>query len=88
MIQAGITDLAEAESLAQRIRDTLGTPYVLEGRSIRVGASVGYTLTSDQGYGLERLITCADTALLDAKASGGGIAAYREPVVLDFRRAG
>lgn len=88
VIQSGISDPADAELLAQRIRDTLGALYTLEGRSIQVGASVGYTLTFDQGYGLERLIACADTALLDAKASGGGIAAYREPVILDFRRAG
>ncbi|MXP44563.1 GGDEF domain-containing protein [Allopontixanthobacter sediminis] len=88
VIQSGIADLAEAELLAQRIRNALGAPYKLDGRTIQVGASVGYTLTSEQGYGLEHLVSCADQALLDAKGLGGGIAVFREPTVLDFRRAG
>lgn len=88
VIQSGISNVAEAELLAKRIRETLGAPYILDGRSINISASVGYTLSSDQGHSLEHLVSCADAALLDAKRSGSGIAAYREPVVLDFRRAG
>jgi diguanylate cyclase (GGDEF)-like protein len=88
VIQSGLSDAGEAELLAERIRLSLGAPYKLDGRSIQVGVSVGYAPSSEQGYDLERLIACADTALLEAKAAGGGIAAYREPVVLKFRLAG
>jgi diguanylate cyclase (GGDEF)-like protein len=87
VIQSGLSHPGEAELLAQRMMRALGEPFGLGGRSIRIGTSIGYTLSSDQGYDLERLIACADTALLEAKAAGGGISAYREPVVLDFRRA-
>ena len=69
-------------------RRSLGEPFGLAGRSIQIGASVGYALSSQQGHNIEQLIACADTALLDAKASAGGISAYHEPVVLDIRRAG
>ncbi|MCW2404608.1 diguanylate cyclase (GGDEF)-like protein [Sphingobium sp. B1D7B] len=88
VIQSNLTDPSEAEALAQRIRLTLGEPYMLDGRSLRVGASVGYTLTSYQGFVLDHLMACADTALLEAKTSGVGVAAYRDGVVLNFRRAG
>jgi diguanylate cyclase (GGDEF)-like protein len=88
VIQSGLSDPSEAELLAERIRLSLSAPYRLDGRSIQVGVSIGYTLSSEQGHDLERLIACADTALLEVKAAGGGISAFHEPVVLKFRLAG
>lgn len=88
VIQSGLSQPGEAELLAARLRHALGEPFSIEGRSIRTGASVGYALSSQQGHDLERLIACADTALLQAKASGGGISAYQEQVVPHFRLAG
>ena len=88
VVQSGLSDAGEAELLAERIRQSISVPYRLDGHWIQIDVSVGFTLSSDQGYDLERLIACADTALLEAKAVGGGIAAFREPVVLDFRLAG
>lgn len=88
VIQSGMMHGDEAALLADRILRSLSEPYRLGERSIQVGVSVGYTLSSEQGYDLDRLIACADTALLEAKAAGGGISAFYEPVLLNFRRAG
>jgi diguanylate cyclase (GGDEF)-like protein len=88
VIQSRLTHPDEAHLLAERLRRSLGEPFSLGGRSIRIGASVGYVLSSQEGYDLERLIACADTALLEAKASKDGVCAFQQPVVLEFRRAG
>ena len=88
VVQSGLSDLDEAGKLAERIRAALGEPFSLEGRSIQIGSSVGYAVSSDQGHDLDRLVACADTALLEAKAFGGGVAAFHQRAVLDFRAAG
>lgn len=88
VVQSDLSHPGEAEGLAERIRSSLGKPFRVGDAAIRVGASVGYALSSEHGYDLERLVACADAALLEAKASGGGVSAYREPAVIAFRRAG
>jgi diguanylate cyclase (GGDEF)-like protein len=88
VVQSAMSNPGEVELLAARLRRSLGEPFRLDGRTVQIGASVGYVLSSQQGHDLERLIACADSALLDAKASGGGVRAYMEPLPVDLRRAG
>jgi diguanylate cyclase (GGDEF)-like protein len=64
----------EAEALARRIIDALGAPYVVEGRRVVVGASVGLAFAAggDAGAGPDVLLKNADMALYRAKAEGRG----------------
>jgi diguanylate cyclase (GGDEF)-like protein len=72
VLQAGILREDEARLLAHRIVRTLSAPYVIEGQEVRVGASVGIALAPHNGVTLDRLATCADAALYQAKRKGRG----------------
>ncbi|WFU51610.1 PAS domain S-box protein [Sinorhizobium terangae] len=62
----------EAFRVAQRIIDTLSEPFVIEGVSATVGASVGIAFAPDDGTSADELIKAADIALYNAKSSGRG----------------
>lgn len=62
----------EAEVLAARILMSLGRPYYLKGRELRLGASLGLSLYPADGDRLDDLLDAADTAMYQAKAAGGG----------------
>jgi diguanylate cyclase (GGDEF)-like protein len=72
VVQAGLEHDSEAEMLARRIIKQLSQPYEIDGKTIRIAASVGIALAPDQGMDLERLIGCADRALYQAKRAGKG----------------
>lgn len=58
-----------AEQLAKRLLEGLDTPMHMEGRPVRVGASIGVTL-SHSGDDSTTLIRRADAAMYRAKAAG------------------
>ena len=60
---------ADAEELAARILFALEQPFVLCGKSARVGSSIGIALT-DAPIGLEDLLNKADAAMYEAKGAG------------------
>jgi diguanylate cyclase (GGDEF)-like protein/PAS domain S-box-containing protein len=76
-----MTDLAEADEVAQRLVDAIGEPMRLsEGNDVQVGASIGIaTAGDDDFYGLdagaaaEMLLRNADLAMYQAKTRGGGL---------------
>ena len=76
VVQSGTRHPSEADLLARRIVRAISQPYAIEGRTITIGTSVGYALSSECGSDLDRLIACADAALLRVKLGGGGIGAY------------
>lgn len=61
----------EAAALAKRIIVALTRPTDVQGRQLRVGASIGVTFC-ERGLGVEALLIQADTALYAAKAAGRG----------------
>ncbi len=62
-----------AERLAQRLVETLGMPYDLDGKRAIVGVSVGIALaTQGQTFHPDTLLKDADIALYRAKAEGRG----------------
>lgn len=70
MILTGIA-LDEAERRAQRIIDDIRTlPFVWEGRSFRIGASIGIAVASPQIASGTDLLIAADTACYAAKERG------------------
>ncbi|AHF03712.1 diguanylate cyclase [Marichromatium purpuratum 984] len=61
--------------LAERIQQALTTPFVIDGHSLLISASIGIALHPDDARSTDALISHADAALHTAKAEGRG--AYR-----------
>jgi len=58
----------DVEQLRVRIENSLNAPYVLEGRSIDVGASIGSSRHASRVQTLDALLIAADIALSQKKA--------------------
>lgn len=62
--------LPPAETLAQRIIETLSQPYVIEGHTILIGASIGLCVAPRDATSAEDLLKCGDLAMYHSKAAG------------------
>lgn len=68
-----LSDVSNAAEIAQRVLTALESPMAVEGRMLRVRASIGVALTSpDSREGADTLVRQADTAMYESKARGGG----------------
>jgi diguanylate cyclase (GGDEF)-like protein len=74
VIQSGKEQPAGAERLAEALVNTLKAPFVINGRSLFVGASIGIAFVPDDGTESEDLMKAADIALYTAKSDGRGCA--------------
>ncbi len=54
--------------LARRILDAIGEPYLLDGHSVVIGASIGIAMSPGDGDDSEKLLKSADMALSRAKS--------------------
>jgi diguanylate cyclase (GGDEF)-like protein len=72
IVQVGISQAADATSLADRIIETLGHPYDIEGQQAVIGASVGISVAPLDGVSPDQLLRNADLALYRAKGHGRG----------------
>lgn len=79
VIQPGIRHEDEARLLARRIRRSVSASYAIEGHEIRIGISIGVSLSPRDGASFEQLLACADAALYHAKDGSGGVAVWGEP---------
>jgi diguanylate cyclase (GGDEF)-like protein/PAS domain S-box-containing protein len=61
---------------AQRIIDALAAPYLLDGKSVYIGASIGIALYPADGRDAETLRSSAEAALHQAKAQGKGTVSF------------
>jgi diguanylate cyclase (GGDEF)-like protein len=61
-----------AQALAARLVELIGRPFLLEGHSLVIGASVGIALFPADAAEPEALLRCADLALYQAKEEGRG----------------
>jgi diguanylate cyclase (GGDEF)-like protein/PAS domain S-box-containing protein len=68
LAQLDTTSENDVEQLAARIEHSLNLPYILGGRSIKVGASIGSSRHSTRAQTLDALLIAADTALSRKKA--------------------
>jgi diguanylate cyclase (GGDEF)-like protein len=71
-------DRTETEVVATRLVEELRAPFVLEGRELRVHASVGIA-QAEPGNSADDLLRNADVAMYSAKASGKGRFAWYDP---------
>ncbi len=63
---------AAAASVAQRLIDSIGRPFDLEGHQVEIGTSIGIALCTGECNSQDTLMHAADTALYRAKQDGRG----------------
>jgi len=76
LLQGEISRRSDMIALAGRIVAKLSEPYVLEGRTYALGASVGVALFPEDGRDAKSLLRNADLALYAAKNQGKGRAEF------------
>ncbi|WP_434782313.1 sensor domain-containing protein [Ferrovum myxofaciens] len=70
VIIEGNSDQSECLFLLQRIQETIGQPFQIEGHWLKISASIGVTLCPDDVSDGEVLLRHADQAMYLAKQSG------------------
>jgi diguanylate cyclase (GGDEF)-like protein len=75
----GKHDDAALGELANRLIQQVSMPYMIEGHSISIGASVGISLAPAEGCCADALIRNADLALYAAKSAGRGTYCFFAP---------
>jgi len=79
ILQAGITQLADAGSLALRVIEAVSRPYDIDGQLVNIGTSVGIALGPGDGLSPDILMRNADLALYQAKEDGRGAFRFFQP---------
>jgi diguanylate cyclase (GGDEF)-like protein len=72
-----VIDEDELVAIAHEMAQTLSDPCVLDGMSVRVGASIGVALSRPDAKTNGELLRCADVAMYDAKRAHVRVSAYR-----------
>ena len=79
LLVPGVRSRGAAERIAGKILDCFDAPFVIDGRRLRVGASIGIALHPEAGERGDALIEAADIAMYHAKDQGGnGYRLYSE----------
>lgn len=81
IIQSGVENSEDAERLARRLVECVGSPYELNGHRAAIGCSVGISLAPGDGMTGEKLLKNADVALYRAKTDGRGTWRFFEPAM-------
>ncbi|WP_234026340.1 putative bifunctional diguanylate cyclase/phosphodiesterase [Qipengyuania thermophila] len=76
-----LDDSGQAEKLARLIIERLSEPYLVDGQTLYIGASVGSAIGPRDGNSVEELMRNADLALYQAKDDGGGSYCEYEPAL-------
>jgi diguanylate cyclase (GGDEF)-like protein/PAS domain S-box-containing protein len=78
-------DVDAALAVARQVLDACRQPFVIDGRQLRVGCSIGVAL-ADRVSNVERLLRNADAAMYSAKSHGKGHAEVFAPEMLRAAR--
>jgi diguanylate cyclase (GGDEF)-like protein/PAS domain S-box-containing protein len=78
MVQSGMVRPEDAVLLARRLLEAVGEPYLLDGHSIVIGASIGIAMSPGDGDDSEKLLKHADLALSRAKNDSRGTFSFFE----------
>lgn len=60
----------DAEKIARKVVDSFGSPFIFDGRTLRVTTSLGVALYPDDGNDIDTLMKNADIAMYRAKQQG------------------
>jgi diguanylate cyclase (GGDEF)-like protein/PAS domain S-box-containing protein len=78
MIQSGLTRPEEAVLMARRLMEAIGEPFLLDGHSVVIGATIGIAMAPGDGDDSETLLKNADMALSRAKTDCRGTFSFFE----------
>jgi diguanylate cyclase (GGDEF)-like protein/PAS domain S-box-containing protein len=89
ILQTGVRSLEEPRTLARRLIDSFGQPFVLSGEEFHTSASIGITLFPADGQAADRLLKNAELAMYRAKSNGRNGSCFFAPQMnLVARRTG
>ena len=74
----GNADLQGATHAVSKVLQALENPFVVEGHTLTIGASIGIAPYPEHGDSVSALMRRADVAMYEAKRAGGGFAVYDE----------
>jgi diguanylate cyclase (GGDEF)-like protein/PAS domain S-box-containing protein len=78
ILQGGVARPEDAVLLAKRLLEAIADPYLLDGHSVVIGASIGIAMSPGDGDDSEKLLKSADMALSRAKADFRGTFSFFE----------
>jgi diguanylate cyclase (GGDEF)-like protein/PAS domain S-box-containing protein len=78
IVQSGLSHPDDAVVLARRLLEAIGDPYLFDGHSIVIGASIGIAMAPSDGDETEKLLKNADMALSRAKNDSRGTFSFFE----------
>jgi diguanylate cyclase (GGDEF)-like protein/PAS domain S-box-containing protein len=78
IVQSGLARPEDAALLARRLLQAIGEPYLLDGHSVVIGASIGIAMAPGDGDESEKLLKHADMALSRAKNDSRGMFSFFE----------
>ena len=71
IVLVDLPGLDVAHQLAQKLVDAIAQPFVVQGKKIHIGVSIGVAVFPQDGQEPGALLTCADKAMYQAKCVGG-----------------
>jgi diguanylate cyclase (GGDEF)-like protein/PAS domain S-box-containing protein len=78
IVQAGERRPEDAVLLAKRLQEAIGEPFMLDGHSVVIGATIGIAMAPGDGDDSEKLLKNADMALSRAKTETRGTFSFFE----------
>jgi len=78
VIQTGLSRPEDAVLLSRRVLEAIGDPYLLDGHSVVIGATIGIAMAPGDGDDSEKLLKNADMALSRAKTESRGTFSFFE----------
>jgi diguanylate cyclase (GGDEF)-like protein/PAS domain S-box-containing protein len=78
IVQSGLARPDDAVILAKRLLEAISDPFVLDGNSVVIGASMGIAMAPGDGDESEKLLKSADMALSRAKNDSRGTFSFFE----------
>lgn len=78
IVQSGLTRPEDVVMLAKRLLEAIADPYLLDGHSVVIGASIGIAMAPGDGDDSEKLLKSAGMALSRAKLDARGTFAFFE----------
>jgi diguanylate cyclase (GGDEF)-like protein/PAS domain S-box-containing protein len=78
IVQSGLARPEDAVILAKRLLEAIADPYLLDGHSVVIGASIGIAMAPGDGDESEKLLKSADMALSRAKNDSRGTFSFFE----------
>jgi diguanylate cyclase (GGDEF)-like protein/PAS domain S-box-containing protein len=72
VLLGGSSSVGEAVLVAERISDSLKTPFSVQGHEVFVTTSIGIAVGRPPEYDASEMLRDADTAMYEAKRDGGG----------------